>query len=167
MSEPSKPSRKRTMYIFLSILVVCLLPFGFLAVRSAMASRPEDLGVTDGKLRPCPSSPNCVCTQHVDDNEHHMDPIPLDGSTEEAMTRIKKALAKLPRTKIITEKENYIHAEWTSRIFRFVDDVEIYVDDEAKKIHFRSASRVGHSDLGVNRARMENFRKAYEEASNQ
>ncbi|MGF1578358.1 MAG: DUF1499 domain-containing protein [Gemmataceae bacterium] len=152
------------MYIVIIIVVVCLLPFGFLAIQSVLASRPDDLGVAEGKLRPCPNSPNCVCTSSEDDKEHHMDAIPLEGTNEEAIARLKKALATLPRTEIITEKENYIHAESTSLIFRFVDDVEFFVDTDANKIHFRSASRVGYSDLGVNRARMEQLRKAYEES---
>ncbi len=64
-------------------------------------------------------------------------------------------MSELPRTKIITESENYLHVECTSFLFRFVDDLEILLDDQQKLIHFRSASRVGYSDLGVNRQRVE------------
>jgi uncharacterized protein (DUF1499 family) len=73
-------------------------------------------------------------------------------------------IGAVPRLKIVTESGDYLHAEATSLIFRFVDDVEFFVDREAKVIHFRSASRVGHSDLGVNRARMENIREAFQAA---
>jgi uncharacterized protein (DUF1499 family) len=67
----------------------------------------------------------------------------------------------MKRTSIITKKDNYIHATFKSRIFRFVDDVEFYFDDKEKIVHFKSASRVGHSDLGVNRKRMEEIRKRF------
>jgi uncharacterized protein (DUF1499 family) len=78
------------------------------------------------------------------------------------MKRLKGAIATIPRMTIVTEAGDYLHAEATSRLFRFVDDVEFYVDRAAKVIHFRSASRVGRSDLGVNRARMEQIRAAFE-----
>ena len=108
----------------------------------------------------CPKSPNCVCTQATD-AQHSMDPIPFDGPPTEAIRRIKAAIATIPRIKVITEKENYIHAEATSLLFRFVDDVEFFVDQNAKSIQFRSASRAGYSDLGVNRSRMEQIRAAF------
>jgi len=70
-------------------------------------------------------------------------------------------LGVIPRMVIITETESYLHAEATSLIFRFRDDVEFVIDQQANVIHFRSASRVGHSDLGANRVRMEEIRKAF------
>ena len=124
------------------------------------ASRPDGLGVKDGKLAACPSSPNCVSTQATDE-QHKIEPIQFDGTSAEALDAIKGALATLPRMKVITQSDNYIHAEATSLIFRFVDDVEFYVDDKAKLIHFRSASRSGQNDLGANRRRMERFRSAF------
>jgi uncharacterized protein (DUF1499 family) len=71
---------------------------------------------------------------------------------------LKTVVAGLPRTKLIEEDENYLHYEFTSLLFRFVDDVEFLFDDGTKTIHFRSASRTGYGDLGVNRRRMEEIR---------
>lgn len=65
------------------------------------------------------------------------------------------------RTQIVEEKPGYLHAVFTSLIFRFRDDVEILVDDSAKVLQIRSASRVGHSDLGVNRKRVERLRDRF------
>lgn len=71
---------------------------------------------------------------------------------------MKAAIITLPRTALIEEEEAYLHYEFTSRLLRFVDDVEFVFDDESKTIHFRSASRIGYGDHGVNRDRMEQIR---------
>ena len=153
---------KRMIYIVIAVIV--LLPIVLLVARSAFSTRPDNLGVTDGQLAPCPSSPNCVSTQaHEDqDHGHRMEPIAYSGSAESAVAGIRAALGKMPRMSILTESEDYLHAEATSLIFRFVDDVEFFVDKKNGLIHFRSASRVVHSDLGANRSRMQRFREAFE-----
>lgn len=76
------------------------------------------------------------------------------------MRRIKTVVAEMPRAKIVILENNYLHVEFRSAFFRFVDDVEFLIDPEEQLIHFRSASRVGYSDFGVNRDRMERIRKA-------
>jgi uncharacterized protein (DUF1499 family) len=131
-----------------------------LALFSLFARPPSDLGVKDGRLAPCPDTPNCVCTQAADEG-HRIEPLTYDGTAEEAMARLKAALVGLPRTRVVSETPDYLHAECTSLVFRFVDDVEFLIDRERKVIHFRSASRVGRSDLGVNRLRMEALRQAF------
>lgn len=98
------------------------------------------------------------------DAAHQMPPIPFSGDPQAAFEHLKSTLATLPRTRIKTEQEHYLHAESVSLIFRFVDDLEFYLDSEEHLIHFRSASRVGRSDLGVNRKRMETIREAFEES---
>ncbi|MEZ4865516.1 MAG: DUF1499 domain-containing protein [Caldilineaceae bacterium] len=119
-----------------------------------------------GVLAPCPDSPNCVSTQSDPaDQTHYIAPIAYTGSLAAAREQLLAIIADLPRTKVILTKENYLHTEFRSRIFRFVDDVEFYFDDEAKVIHFRSASRVGYGDLGVNRKRMEEIREKWRVAS--
>jgi uncharacterized protein (DUF1499 family) len=135
-----------------------------LALFSLSARRPSNLGASDGRLAPCPDTPNCVCSQASDD-PHRIEPLSYDGSAEEAMARLKAALAALPRTRVVAETADYLHAECTSLLFRFVDDVEFLLDRERKVIHFRSASRVGHSDLGVNRRRMEALRHAFSDGT--
>jgi len=155
------PKRKKRLLYICIVVFVLALPVVFLAVQSALAKRPENLGVHNGRLADCPGSPNCVCTQATDP-QHHIETIPFKGPPSEILKQIKAAVRTIPRTEVVTETENYIHAEATSLIFRFVDDVEFFVDKDAKLIHFRSASRVGHSDLGVNRSRMEKFRDAFQ-----
>ena len=153
---------KRSKRIVISLAVVIVLIVGALAMMSLFSGKPSNLGVTNGRLADCPSSPNCVSTQ-AGDAEHRMEPIPFTGSSDEAMQRIKTLVAEMPRTKIVTVADNYLHVEFRSAFFRFVDDVEFRVDSETQIIHFRSASRVGDSDFGVNRDRMEQIRKAFSE----
>jgi uncharacterized protein (DUF1499 family) len=119
--------------------------------------RPVNLGVKDGKLLPCPSSLNCVSSQSSD-NEHFIAPLRYTSSTADAMADLKKIILQMKRTAIDSETGNYLHVEFTSALWRFVDDVEFWFDESAHVIHVRSASRVGHSDLGVNRKRIEEIR---------
>ena len=145
------------------VVVLVLIPLGgvvALAAPSATARRPDNLGVKDGRLAPCPETPNCVSSQAAD-AAHRMDPIPFDGDADAAMGRLKALLAARPRTVIVNAQGDYLHAECTSLIFRFVDDVEFVANRDKKVIDFRSASRVGRSDLGANRQRMEEIRKAF------
>lgn len=122
--------------------------------------RPANLGVKDGKLAPCPASPNCVSSQSAD-KEHAVAPLSYTASAPQAMADLKKIILGMKRTRIADEQESYLHAEFTSALWRFVDDVEFYFDDAAKLIHVRSASRLGKSDFGVNRKRIEELRAAW------
>jgi uncharacterized protein (DUF1499 family) len=90
-----------------------------------------------------------------------MDPIPYTGTLAQARARMLQVLRDHPRTRIVQEEPDYLKAECRSRVFRFVDDVELLFDDAARQIHFRSASRLGRKDFGVNRERMETIRKAF------
>lgn len=127
---------------------------------SCAGTRPPNLGVRDGRLAPCPKSPNCVSTDSKDE-KHRMDPFPYATSLAEARDRLVEILQGMPRTRVITLDPDYIHAECRSRLFGFTDDVEFLLDDANKTIHFRSASRKGYSDLGVNRKRMEQIRERF------
>lgn len=117
-------------------------------------------GVVDGKLKPCPPSPNCVCS-HESDAGHRIEPLPFTGPAADAFQKLAVLLEQRPRTKLITQAETYIHAEVTTRIMRYVDDVEFLLDADANLIHMRSASRLGHSDLGANRNRLEDIRSQF------
>lgn len=119
--------------------------------------RPTNLGVQSGKLAPCPSTPNCVNSQSQD-SEHKIEPLAYNSSAAQAIADLKTVIQSLPKTKIVAETDNYLYAEFTTKLMGFVDDVEFYVDDAAKTIHVRSASRLGQSDLGVNRKRIETLR---------
>lgn len=154
--------KKQLAYVILGSIV--LAPVIGLAILSLSSKKPTHLGVVDGRLAPCPDSPNCVSTQATD-AQHRSEPITFDGDAEEAVKRLKAVIRTIPRMKIVTEKDAYVHAEATSLIFRFVDDAEFFVDRGAKVIHFRSASRAGRSDFGANRARMEQVRAAFQQRS--
>lgn len=93
-----------------------------------------------------------------------MEPIRYTGSLEEARERLLRVLREHPRTTLVREENDYLKAECRSALFRFVDDVEFVFDDAGKWIHFRSASRLGRKDFGVNRKRMEEIRRAFEAA---
>lgn len=134
-----------------------LLVLSVVLLFSCTGTRPSQLGVQDGMLRKCPDKPNCVSTQ-ARGQRHFIEPIRYSSPQEEAKARLIKAISSMARAHIVTDSGDYLHVEFTSKIFRFVDDVEFLFDDEEKIIHFRSASRVGYSDLGVNRKRMEEIR---------
>ena len=119
--------------------------------------------MTRRTLSPCPSSPNCVSTlAPPEDARHAIAPYRYRKSRAEVKEALKATIATLPRTKLVEEEEAYLHYEFTSRLLRFVDDVEFVFDDESKTIHFRSASRIGYGDYGVNRDRMEHLRGLWE-----
>jgi uncharacterized protein (DUF1499 family) len=114
-------------------------------------------------LSPCPDSPNCVSTLYPSqDSRHAIAPYRFSRTKSDAKALLKTVIAGLPRTRLVEEDETYLHYEFTSLLLRFVDDVEFLFDDEAKAIHFRSASRTGYGDLGVNRRRMEDIRSRIE-----
>lgn len=125
-----------------------------------MAKSKKPIGIVDGKLHPCPKSPNCVSTQATDEKQK-MEPINYSGSLEDAKSKIITIINSLKRSKVITNEENYIHIEFRTATFRFVDDVEFLFDDKEKIIHFRSRARMGYSDMGVNRKRMDKIAKLF------
>jgi len=128
---------------------------------SLTASRPTNLGVTDGRLAPCAESPNCVSTQ-AEDHDHWIAPITYQGDTGTVIETLDSIVRQMPRTSVIEKSREYLYAEFRSAFFRFTDDVEFFVEAESGRIHFRSASRVGRSDLGVNRERMELIRSRFQ-----
>ncbi len=142
--------------IIARVVFVSLIVLGAILVANSRTTPPNNLGLSSGRLPACPDSPNCVSTQ-AEDAEHRMDPIRFEGNAADAMAAIRQTLSSMPRVKVVSETANYLHAEATSLILRFKDDLEFYFDDEERLIHFRSASRVGYSDLGANRSRMQGF----------
>ena len=124
--------------------------------------RPTNLGVKDGKLAPCPNSPNCVCSQTPQtDSQHYIQPLSYNSTTPEAIAKLKDVIQGMSRAKLISETSTYLYAEFTSQLMGYVDDVEFWIDERAKVIHVRSASRLGKSDLGVNRKRVEEIRRQF------
>ncbi|BAY09353.1 DUF1499 domain-containing protein [Calothrix sp. NIES-2098] len=117
------------------------------------------LGLNNGHLSSCPTSDNCVVSQDAD-AKHAIAPIPYHVDRNVAKETLLKVLTVVPRTEVLEQTNDYIHAISKSRIFKFVDDVEFYFPPNESVIHLRSASRVGESDLGVNRRRLEQIRLA-------
>ena len=119
--------------------------------------RPVAGGIDEGRLAPCPNKPNCVCSQDTDP-QHAIEPLPAVGA--DPMITLAQVVRQMPRTAIVKETPNYLHATFQSKVFRFIDDVEFLYDPEEKVIQVRSASRLGYSDFGVNRDRIEEIRNA-------
>jgi uncharacterized protein (DUF1499 family) len=124
-------------------------------------NHPSRIGVIVGRLAACPDSPNCVSSQSSD-RRHAIDPLRYEGTVKKAMERLVKAVSGMKGIRIVVAEERYLHAEFTSAFLRFVDDVEFLLDDGTKTIQVRSASRVGYSDLGVNRRRVEEIRSRFD-----
>ncbi len=125
----------------------------------------EDHGHSHAELKPCPESPNCVSSlTAAEDEDHAIRPLSsANGNLEGLWAQLKKVLGTMDRVEIIKETPEYIHAEATTLIMRFTDDVEFVKDAEAGVIQVRSASRVGYSDFGANRSRIEDIREALAE----
>ena len=147
--------RKKVLLTLSLIIGLPLLALVGLSIISHYTS-PE-LGLVDGKLRACPDSPNCVCSEAYSgaDAAHHTPPVKLNGNNMEAPWQLLRQAVIDQGGQIIREDDTYLHAEFTSPIFRFVDDLELRMDRQNEVIHLRSASRVGRSDLGANRKRIE------------
>lgn len=153
--------RPRRWFLLLSILV--LIGSGLLAGQAMLSHSPpsQNLQPTAGALPACPETPNCVSTQATR-AEQKMEPIKVSGDPSQAFQRLIKLVQEQPRTKLVEQSDDYAHFECTTFVFRFVDDVQLLLDRERGLIHFRSASRVGHSDLGTNRRRMATLVKKFE-----
>lgn len=127
-----------------------------------LTKRPSDLGAANGRLANCPDSPNCICSQEARPS-HQIAALAYEGDGPAAFSRLADLLKSWPRAGIISQTDTYLHVEFTTRIMRFVDDVEFLLVEDEKVIHVRSASRVGYSDLGANRKRVEAIRAAFSE----
>jgi uncharacterized protein (DUF1499 family) len=112
------------------------------------------------RLARCPDRPNCVSSL-AEDAVHRVEPLPLDGKPEQALKRLGEIIEAMPGATLGEVADGHLEARFRSRLFRFTDDLEMVVDAQAGVIHIRSASRVGYSDLGVNRRRVEAIRSRY------
>jgi len=117
------------------------------------------------KLSPCPDSPNCVSSRSTDP-ARFIEPLRYTGNLADARQKLIELLENSKRTRLIRVEMDYIHAEFRSLIFNFVDDVEFYFSSEDRIIHVRSASRTGYYDFGVNRRRVERLRGIFENSTN-
>lgn len=130
--------------------------FSLLPLLAACAGEPPmDIGIQEGRLTACPESPNCV-SSFESDEEHGI--APLSASLEQ----IESALLQMDQANIVNASDNYLYAEFTSSLMGYVDDVEFMHDPDNGITHVRSASRLGYSDMGANRGRVEAIRAAVE-----
>ena len=141
--------------IFLIILIViALMVLGYRSHSGAPAGMPY------GRLTKCPDKPNCVCSEYKDDTAHYIDPLIIPEITETTRNILMESIQEAGGT-IQTESTDYITAVFSSSVFGFMDDLEVRIDKNINEIQFRSASRVGHSDLGVNRKRVESIKALF------
>jgi uncharacterized protein (DUF1499 family) len=120
--------------------------------------RPADLGVRDGRLKPAPSTPNAVTSQAPAGDSHHIEPLRYRGARDAVLPALAAIVRSMPRTAIVAQTSDYLHAEFTTALMGYVDDVEFALLAEPGVVHVRSASRLGASDFGVNRKRVEAIR---------
>ena len=153
------------MNSIISVLIVLFVIVAVLLAVLSCASNPPRVQLVDGKLRACPKSRNCVSSEG-DNTSSRVEPLAFKGPSEKAWSDLKEIIRELGG-KIQEEHDGYLWATFTTRLFRFVDDVEFRMVSTDGIIHVRSASRVGYSDLGVNRRRVEKLRTIFNQKKDQ
>jgi uncharacterized protein (DUF1499 family) len=150
--------------IVVLLLVVAAVAAGQLGL--FQGTPPTDLGVRDGRLKPPSITENSVTSQaalypdHPQRKYADIAPLPVDGDGPATLARIKAIVEKMDGAKVIKSEPGYLYAQFTTRLMKYVDDVEFWFDPAANAIQVRSASRVGRGDMGVNRKRIEAVRSA-------
>jgi uncharacterized protein (DUF1499 family) len=129
-------------------------------LRDAPAPPPPELGARDGALSPCRVRTNCV--RSGDPALGERPPIPYLGTRAETERALLDAVSSLPGARVVERRGDYVRAECRTRVLRFVDDLELLFDDARAVVHFRSSSRVGRNDFGVNRQRVAELQRAVE-----
>lgn len=168
--RPNAGRLRRTLLPLLIAVPVAVLLAGQLGAFKGQA--PSDLGVNDGRLKPPSATRNSVSSQAKLHAEHPqsvyaaIDPLPwLDTGSAASMRALLRVLKAQPRTQIVTQTQDYVHAQARTPWLGFVDDLEFWSNPASRVIELRSASRLGREDLGTNRARIETIRAAYSAAS--
>jgi uncharacterized protein (DUF1499 family) len=153
----------RVLVVGVAVIAAILLVRCSMLGESSQSGQPP--GLVSGRLAPCPAKPNCVSSETGEDADHRIAPIDYSGTdAEAAWVRVRQVIAELGGEVAIVD-DAYIAATFTSSLFRFVDDVECRLDPSKQQIQIRSASRVGYSDLGVNRKRAEAITRAFGKAA--
>lgn len=140
-----------------SLASFTLLLVIIMSLFSCSGQRPTNIGIHNARLTSCSNSPNCVSSDSTS-AKHNIDAFHLNETVNEPWPTIQTTVAELPRTEIITSTSDYLHAECSSALFGFVDDLELHLKAADGVVSVRSASRLGHSDFGVNRKRIERLR---------
>ena len=149
------------MKTVIAIAVLGVLVLVYLAWQGVVSRSGSPPGLVDGKLKPCPDKPNCVCSEGPDAGDHFIAPMEIADGDSRPLEKLREIVLQLGG-KIESEGDGYLAASFTSRLFGFVDDAEFRVDSAGRLLHLRSASRVGYSDMGANRKRVEALRARIE-----
>lgn len=161
MLKESKRLQSRLMAI--NNAGLCLALVAVVGLAGCKSIAPEVIGLQDGALAQCPGKPNCVLSQNSD-AEHAIEPLAFTGTAAEAQAALQRVLAAYEgeKAEVVRAEDNYMHVTFTTPVMKYVDDLELLILP-GEKIHVRSASRVGRSDLGANRKRVEAIRAALAE----
>lgn len=156
--------RVMTRFKWMGYLLIALSLFAASGWLLALWSHKGDApGLVNGRLSPCPSTPNCVCSEYPQ-RTGAIGPLHFSGDAEKAWAQARTAV-KMTGGRIVRDTEHYLAATYSSRLFRFVDDVELRLDGTGRMIHLRSASRVGHYDFGANARRTAQISALFAERS--
>ena len=149
--------------VFITVFLIVAAGILLMLVLALLSKSGKPPGLVAGKLSLCPDKPNCVSSEQHNDAGHYLEPVALQSAASpDPLTVIKGVIADMGG--VIQEQDGgYIAATFSSPVFGFVDDLEVRVDPGERLVHIRSASRVGYGDAGVNRKRVERFRKLYAE----
>ena len=151
---------EKLFIIIAAISLFVIIALFVLGYRSQSGDAP---GLADGRLQPCPGTPNCVNSEFASDSEHYIEPLIYSADDAAQVLPRLKTIVRDMGGSIQVEKADYLAATFTSSIFGFVDDLELRVDTGQNMIHLRSASRVGRGDLGANRKRVQRIKKSFQE----
>lgn len=155
--------------VLILILVILAILAGQLGMFKGVA--PNDLGVAEGRLKLPADTPNSVSSQadlypnHPQHSYARIEPLPSVGDSKSTLERIKAIIESMPGSEVITYQEHYLYVQFTTRVMKFVDDAEFWFDPQSNVVQVRSASRLGKSDLGVNRKRIEWIRRQLKKIS--
>lgn len=151
------PPMKMKSVLRIGAVALPLLALGLTVGAARLSQKPVEVGLVGGQLRECVSASNCVCSEPAS-GDGAIDPLAFSSDAAEAFTSLVEFVGLEPRVEVKTVRDGYAHAVYSTRLLKFADDVEFRLDAASMVIHVRSASRVGRSDLGANRARIEDLR---------
>ena len=152
----------KSILIVVAVVVIAALAAGQGGLLKGKA--PGQLGVRDGRLRPPSPTPNSVSSQaglYLEPGQRtyaSVEPLPLRGSGPQTIAKLKAIVESMAGAEVVKSEPDYLYAQYTTRLMKYVDDVEFWFDPAKQMIQVRSASRLGSRDFGVNRARVDAIR---------
>lgn len=151
-----KKKVKKVVFMFIGLLVIVVV----LQLLIKNSITPDNLGVINGELAPLAKSPNCVSSYAID-KERYVEPLPFVGTYEESKQVLLEVMKDYGGMEIVKDEGDYVHLVFSTKLMKFHDDVELLFDTTLNKIYYRSASRVGYSDMGLNKERYLAIKKVY------